>query len=224
MSEVRDVEFRGEKFYFHESPLAATLIKEIFNDNYKLFARHFEVNKGDIIVDIGANEGMFSIMMAKMYPGAKIISVEAVPRTFFQFIRNIGLNGVTNIEPVNIAIGKGKTAVMNVHNLYSGGSSMVDTFDPSIHTQVTVDVISLNTLFDKYHISKENPVKLLKMDIEGGEYAALDGADLSCVRNMVGEFHINNRLANEGRDINALATWIGARTNLMFYEQCRMAD
>lgn len=218
---VRKVVFRDKEFFFEETGLCAVLIKEIFGDNYKIFERGLEIKDGDIIVDIGANEGMFSIMMAKLYPGARVISVEAVPRTFFQFMRNIGLNGVTNIEPFNVAIGKGTKAVMNVHNVYSGGSSMVDTFDPANHTQIEVPVMSLNSLFEKYHL---DTVKLLKMDIEGGEYEALDDADLSRVQNMVGEFHINKRLADAGRDIDALATIVGSKTNLMYFERCRMAD
>lgn len=217
------VEFNGMEFFFNETPTARALADEIFNDNYKIFEKGLKFEDGDIILDIGGNEGFFSILMAKSFPNARILSFEPVPRTFFQMVRNIGLNGVINVEPVNIGVGKDRcTAVMNVHNVWSGGSSLVDTFDPANHEQVEVAVVPLDALFASYNFTR---VKLLKIDIEGGEYDALYNCEcLPMVENVVAEFHINDRLTKRGFDMNSLATWVASKTNLLYFTRCKMAE
>jgi hypothetical protein len=74
----------------------------------------------------------------------------------------------------------------------------------------------------KYDLKR---IKLLKIDIEGGEYDAIYNSNiLSQVDNVVGEFHINSRLTSRGYDINSLATYVGERSNLVYYEKCQMAE
>jgi FkbM family methyltransferase len=219
------LEYRGKQFYFEESPTAQMLINEIFSDNYKVFERGvescMEFLDGDVVLDLGANEGMFSIMIAKLFPGVKVISLEPVPKTFYQMIRNIGLNGVTNIRTDNVGVGKGE-CLMNVSNIYSGGSSLVDTYNPAITHQVKVNLCSIDEIFNKYGL---NRVKLLKVDIEGSEYEALyDCKKLGQVDHMVAEFHMNTNLQNKGYDVKELATWVGSQTDLVFYETIRMNE
>lgn len=222
MADIYEVDFRGTRFHFNVTPTAPALLKEIFNDNYKIFEKGLQFGAGDTILDVGANEGMFSILMAKMFPEARVVSLEPVPRTFFQMIRNIGLNGVTNIEPLNVGVGAkvDLQATMNVHNEFSGGSSLVDTFDPANHEKVNVAIRPLDEFIMRY-----GPVKLLKIDIEGGEHDAIYACTkLADVENVVAEIHINNRLASQGHSIEKLAQFISERTKLLFYEKCRMAD
>jgi len=177
---------------------------------------------GDVVLDVGANEGVFSIMIAKLFPFVRVISLEPVPRTFYQMIRNIGLNGTTNIEPLNVGVGKGVEGVMNVHKQFSGGSSLVDTYDSAQHDQIPVSLISLDDIVVKFGLKR---IKLLKIDIEGGEYDAIyNSSILPMVENVVGEFHINSRLTERGFDINSLATYVGSKTNLVYYEKCKMAE
>ena len=222
-----EVTFRGKKFKFNESPTAQALVNEIYSDNYRLFEKGIEFRADDIILDIGANEGMFSILMAKFFPTVKVIALEPVPRTFMQMIRNIALNDVMNIFPHCLGVGpsnwpEGNLAQMNVHRVFSGGSSLVDTFDPNQHEQVAVRLASIDGIKDLFKLNK---IRLLKIDIEGGEYQALKGSKiLKDVDYMVGEFHINQRLINQGHDIRDLATLCGSQTNLLYYESCKMAE
>lgn len=217
-----NVNCNGVTLYFNQTPTAEMLIKEIFSDNYKIFERNVFFKEGDVVLDVGANEGVFSIMIAKLFPKVRVISLEPVPRTFYQMIRNIGLNGVTNIDPLNVGIGVGTEGVMNVHKVLSGGSSLVDTYDPAQHDQVPVALMSLDDVVIKFGLKR---IKLLKIDIEGGEYDAIyNSSILSITDNLVGEFHINERLTNRGFDINQLATYVGSKTNLVYFEKCKMAE
>ncbi|MEN6455485.1 MAG: FkbM family methyltransferase, partial [Prolixibacteraceae bacterium] len=74
-------------------------------------------------------------------------------------------------------------------------------------------------------VKKYGPIKLLKMDIEGGEHEALSEFQRwNEVESMVAEFHINQLLAQRGYDIEKLAANVRERTNLLYFERCRMAD
>jgi len=214
-------------FQFTNTPTSPQLIHEIFTDNYKIFERGLQFQPGDIILDIGANEGMFSIMMAKLFPFTRIIALEPVHKTFFTMIRNIGLNNVTNIHPYNLGVGgkSSKSEIIYCDKTYSGGSSMVVTPNFEAQDIVNIEVVALDDIFDIRKFPAIDRVKLLKMDIEGAEYETLyNSTILPRVDNMVAEFHINTRLESMGYDINELATWVGSRCNLVYFEKMRMAD
>lgn len=218
--------FNGTEFSFYETPTLDALISEIFRDNYHIFDRKIPIEKGDYIVDIGANEGIFAVMMGKMFPEARILAFEPVPRTFFQMVRNVGLNGCSNVEAFMYGFGKEAAPQhMHVHKVYSGGSSLVDTFDTVNHENIAVDIRPLDIFLDRKLFPWMERIKLMKMDIEGGEYEALyNSTVLPLVDYFVGEFHMNARLSNKGYDMNELATWVGSQTRLVFFERCKMNE
>jgi FkbM family methyltransferase len=219
-----EYDFRGDMLYFASTPTAPALIKEIFSDNYKVFEKGLKFGAGDVILDAGANEGMFSIMMAKAFPDARIIALEPVPRTFFHLVGNLGRNGIRNVEAYNTGLGApGKsTATMNVSRVFSGGSSSKCTFNEAEQFQVPVSLITLDAAFDLYKFSKIN---LLKMDIEGMEYEVLYNSEfIPKVVAMALEVHINQKLEFESRRVDGLINWLANRTRLIHVEVCRMAE
>ncbi|MFA5346532.1 MAG: FkbM family methyltransferase [Methanoregula sp.] len=214
--------YQGFKFYFHETPTAPALINEIFSDNYKVLEKGLVFHDRDVILDIGANEGMFSIMMARLFPHTRVIALEPVPRTFYQMIRNIGLNGM-NITALNIGVGA-ERGIQNliVSKQFSGGSTGFCTFDPETQIKAEVDIYKLDDVFSMIGVDR---VRLMKMDIEGGEHETLYPCTvLGRVDCMVGKFHINRRLAEQGYSIDGLAKWVSERTELVHYESCYMAE
>lgn len=225
--EIIGVQYKDIDFKFYHTPTSEVLIQEIFNDNYKIQERGLEFRDKDVIVDIGANEGFFSILIGKLFPRCQVFAFEPVPRTFFQMVRNVGLNGLVNVHVFNKGIGGAGvySGVMNVHNQFSGGSSLVDTFDKDNHSQVNVELMPLDELVNPQYFPWIDRIRLMKMDIEGGEYDALyNSSILPRVDYFVGEFHINGRLQAKGYDINELATWVGAQTQLVYFEKCKMAE
>jgi FkbM family methyltransferase len=216
-----ELEYRGKKFFFEDSPTLPHLVSEIFEDNYKIFEKNISFPDGSVIFDIGANEGLFSIMLGKLYPGAKVYSVEAVPRTYFQLLRNIGLNGVTNVRPINIGVGgqEGKQSFV-VANEFSGGSSGVQqNFDAELNHQEDISVTTLDKIYEMVGVEM---IRLLKIDIEGMEYEAL--YNFKNLDKVAGEFHINEHLKSKQYDIKELATYVGSKANLFFYQPCQMAE
>jgi FkbM family methyltransferase len=221
-------EFRGQTFSFADTPTAPALIVEIFSDNYDALKAvengTLSFSPGDVILDLGANEGMFSIMMAKLFPMTEVIALEPVPATYAHLLTNISLNGCANISSYNVGVGKPgqRTCIINVPHNHSGGSSSLFTFNPADHYQVEVGLISLDDAFEMYGIER---CRLLKCDTEGAEYDIFyPSSVLSRVDYVVCEMHINRRLEFQSRRMDALATWIRNQSNLLHTDFCKMCE
>jgi len=215
-------EFMGHKFEFEETPTAPQLVNEIFSDCYRVFSEKIPILPGDVVLDFGACEGMFSIMIGKIFPESKVYAFEPVKRTFNTLFANLYQNRMKNVHPRPYGIGRedGKVTVV-VSKDFSGGSSAKITFNPEHHYTEEIDVRSLKSILDKEGISK---VKLLKIDVEGMEYEALYYTDISMVEYLVGEFHTNRHLDYDGRRIDGLANFLGRKVKLVGMEACKMSD
>ena len=133
-----------------------------------LFKVNFQEN--DIILDLGANLGIISILLSKKFPFTKIYSFEASPINYKNFIKNIELNECKNITPFNLAVWSESDQTIEIPTspTNSGGSSIF--YKPEFYQQYPVSkipTISLKDIFDQNNI---NECKLLKIDVEGAEY------------------------------------------------------
>jgi FkbM family methyltransferase len=216
-------EFRGNEFRFMPTPDALSLMSEIFNDCYGVFEKKVAFQPGDVVLDFGACEGMFSIMLAKTFPGITVHAYEPVPRTYETLLQNIKLNDCKNIYPFNFGLGMvAGSVVLNVSKDHAGGSTSLCTFNPDHHDKVTVHLQPFDSIIQKFHNAN---IRLVKMDIEGMEYDVLYSSSLLCrVLNFCGELHINTQLEYRSRRMDALATWISNQTNVVGIELCKMAE
>ena len=57
---------------------------------------------GDTFVDVGANVGYYSLLAARM--AARVVAIEAVPRTYAILKENLAANQALNVRPVNVAV------------------------------------------------------------------------------------------------------------------------
>src|SRR5215204_2649978 len=66
---------------------------------------HFTPKEGDIVVDIGAHMGRYTIISSKRVgANGKVVAIEAHPGNFEMLNRNIELNRLTNVIPLNYAV------------------------------------------------------------------------------------------------------------------------
>jgi FkbM family methyltransferase len=217
-----DCEFKGHKFKFENTKTAPTLITEIFSDNYKILEKGITPAQGNVVLDIGANEGIFAIWLSKLFPQTRIIAFEPVKRTFNTLCNNVHTNACLNIECVNKGIGAASgTVKLNISKDYSGGSSALCTFNPENEYQEETTITTLTDVF-KLFIGQ---CCLLKMDIEGMEYEALYAfQQFERIDYLTAEFHMNRRLDYQGRRVDGLVNWVSQRTNLIHVDICKMAD
>lgn len=221
-SKIVRKEFNGRMFYFHRTPTIEALTAEIFSDNYHILKSGLKINHGDVILDMGANEGVFTIMMSKLFPEARIISLEPVDRTYRQLLSNLSLGNFSNVTTLRNGIGgSARTESIVVDSIYSGGSSAFMTPYPGSYVN-TIKLITLEDVFDMFRIKR---CKLMKIDIEGMEHEALlNTSVLSKVDNIVAEIHINKRLQSDGYSVDKLSNYIQSQTNLLYYESCYMSE
>lgn len=116
----------------------------------------------DLVIDVGANVGMFSVYVKKKY-GCKIIAFEPVPINFLHLQENIILNGLslTDFELHNVAISAMDNSYVEIGTpeYNTGGSSVFHTGSMLSRCRTQ----SLRTYLDK-------PCTYLKIDTEGAEY------------------------------------------------------
>jgi FkbM family methyltransferase len=177
-------------------PSTQGCIREIVdNDEYLL--RNWYGIENSAFIDIGANCGIATIIMAKQNPGSTIYSFEPDRRVFEYLKQNVSLNKLENVKLFNNAVcRKGvKTVELCIYPHYSGGNttcSGVDVLGAITHSDVKsypVDCVSLSDIIESNSISS---VELLKIDCEGAEYEILYESDElkhGFIKNLVGEFH-----------------------------------
>ena len=219
------VKFQDTDFLFIETKQAVEMIKEIFSDNYQVIKSKIEFRPGDIILDAGANEGMFSIMMAKLFPRTKIIALEPVPETYNILVKNVEINACkNNIIHYNLGLGSNTQhkATLSVSKDFSGGSTTWCTYNPDHHNKVEVDLISLDGAFELYGIKR---CRLAKFDCEGAEYDILYCTKmLPRIDFMAFEVHHNRLLEFDGRRPDGLINWVGKQTKIISASVCKMAE
>jgi len=141
------------------------------------------INKGDIVVDLGGNIGIFT-RYAYQCGAEKIITFEP-DRRYFQLLKK---NSPSNVILFNAAIGDGIGKMKLTESEHLGGSNLWSPSNP-MHTQYDVQIYSLDYLFYTGLVEK---IDFLKVDIEGSEIIAFDGIsdeNLSNVNNIAIEYH-----------------------------------
>lgn len=133
---------------------------ELSRNDYGL--ESIQLSENDVVLDVGANVGMFSIYVKKKF-NCRVISFEPVSLNFNHFKENILLNGLSleDFEIHNVAITSKDNDVINIGTPHynTGGSSI-------FHTCENVQQCNTQTL-DKYIT---DDCKYIKIDTEGGEY------------------------------------------------------
>ncbi len=141
---------------------------------------HFTPKQGDVVVDIGAHMGRYTIIGAKRVgTKGKIVAIEANPSNFEMLNRNIKLNRLTNIISLNNAVYSKETKI----KLYLPGEELGDTIYNTIVSDraknedkfVEVSANTLDYLLQSKGIKQEQ-VNWIKIDVEGAEFEVLKGA------------------------------------------------
>ena len=135
-----------------------------------------------VIFDIGANVGFATLFFRRRYPKARILAVEADPRTYRRLVYNVG--GLPDVTTLNRALA-GADGPLTFHSSPGSiNSSLARRSDAD--TAVEVPGVRLQTLMDE---TRTNRIDLLKLDIEGAEFEALMGAPLDRVGELIAEIH-----------------------------------
>jgi len=142
----------------------------------EMYAAAKLIGPGMCVVDVGANEGIFTLMAARLVgAGGTVHAFEPSPRDRDRLVANVSINGLSNVSVHAAALGRvaGK-ALLQVagaehpgHNTI-GGFAYAETAAYSVEVEVT-------TLDQVAEASALRRMDLLKVDVEGSETAVLQG-------------------------------------------------
>jgi FkbM family methyltransferase len=124
-----------------------------------------------VVWDIGANVGLYSLVASRR--AMRVIAVEPVAENVKYLERHISLNGIRNIEVVVAAVARecGRASFSAGDNRSTGHLAA---------GPLNVDVVTLDSLFVKF-----GAPDVIKVDVEGAEYLALQGAKCCLARNPI---------------------------------------
>lgn len=130
------------------------------------------VKKGNTVLDIGANVGLHSLYFSELVGReGRVFSFEPVQQNYDQIVRNMKLNGITNIIPIHKGLSDVSTKINIAAPSNSNNPGAFNLFDTKEPTE-TVEVITGDFFIESENIKQ---VDFIKMDIEGYEYFAIKG-------------------------------------------------
>ena len=127
---------------------------------------------GDWSLDVGGNIGYHAIHMAKAVgSNGQVISCEPAPQNFELLQKNIEQNGQANwVQCIAGAIGKQKGTTQLFLNPQNRGDHRIFSNQSEARESIEVPVYKLDDL-----VPPNTPIKLVKLDIQGAEWMALQG-------------------------------------------------
>ncbi len=139
-------------------------------EKQKLFKKI--VKPGDVVFDIGANVGFYALLASQLVgPSGKVIAFEPLNKNVSYIRRHIKINNLDNVSIIEAAVAdKG-----GIGFLIRGTDRFTGHLDSNSNKEgLRVKTISLDEGVETGLIPMPD---VLKIDVEGGEYNALKGAE-----------------------------------------------
>lgn len=185
------IEIQGSKMYINVHEESADIRKTF--QTYALNRIHEEattelfkkiVKRGDVVVDLGANIGYFTLLAARLVgEQGRVYAFEPEPRNHKYLLKNIELNGYNNILPMQKAVSdrQGRTKLYICS--YDTGHHTINQYEgirvqkPDLNDDKEVFIEVETTTIDGFFEDKEQSIDVMKIDVEGAEMLVLSGMD-----------------------------------------------
>ncbi len=149
--------WRGTEYY---EPITTLLLQELARD-------------GGAFLDVGANIGFYSLVLAASRPAVEVIAFEPNPKNFELLRQNVRVNRFPQVkcEPLALSDVEGTTA------LYLSASDMSASLESDFDAHPTATVRVNTTTLDDYLACHPVAADLVvKVDVEGHEESFFRGA------------------------------------------------
>lgn len=150
---------------------------------------HRPLSTVPLIIDAGAHVGLATLFFKTRWPHSRIIAIEPHPENILHLEHNLWFNRLTDVTVVNAALGShpGETDLFfdaSADQWFSAAGFIQGAWDHSqTSASIRVPTVMLDDLINE-------PIDLLKMDIEGAELEVLRASQkLALIHNLVIELH-----------------------------------
>lgn len=135
-------------------------------DEYDAFRR--DVQPGDVVFDVGANLGAYTMLFAQWVgPAGRVFAFEPAPEPFAGLTRLLEVNGLAaRVTAVNAAVSVIEGSVPFFADGVNGGSRIVSS------ASTTVSAVTIDSVCREHGVMP----RLIKIDAEGAELDVLCGA------------------------------------------------
>lgn len=202
--EVRYLHISGLTFQMKMSSAPASLdtIIDVWIENTHMELFNFTAAQNHTILDIGANEGFYTLRMKQQNPAARVLAVEPVGATYQQLAANLSLNNCEYVYPVHgAAYSDHRHIQLHTYPLVSTvASEDIEALDQGwidshLLRKEVVEAFSVDELCRHYADYGFTAVDLLKIDVEGAELEVVKGAQdlLQRTARIVIEWHSDTR-------------------------------
>ena len=139
------------------------------------------IKPGDFVIDVGANIGVFTLLMAKLVgPEGKVLAFEPDPDNFAALRRNIELNGLENVDASQVPVWCGAEEVPFYKCLDNGGGHAIWDSGLYIGNELTrAEALPpakvLATTLEQEIATVGRRCSFIKIDTEGTDEKILEG-------------------------------------------------
>jgi len=165
----------------------------------KMYEKYFKIKENDIVMDIGANVGIFSVSCSQKNIN-RCYCFEPMPQNFQYLKKNI--SQLDDFQKFTLV----QKAISPYQEIYVGEHQ--DKTTPYPEKEKTNNCITLDTvkLVDFAQENKIKKVDFIKMDIEGGEWDVFESEDLDWIlkntRKFVAEIHLEQTVYGHQQRFN----------------------
>lgn len=149
---------------------------QILNEQFieDCYQRMYVLKPGDVVVDVGANIGAFTVKAAlAVGDSGKVFAIEPELHNRQMLERNIHDNGLRNVQIVPMGAWSSKKELPLYISDTIGGHTFNEESRDNRKTQEMCQLDTLDSILAKLGITN---VDFIKMDIEGAEIEAIKGA------------------------------------------------
>jgi len=181
MSEIQISDYKGIKIAYRSNTVDENVIHDTINDDLFFKGVPEYVRKDDdVIIDVGAHIGAFSLLAATYVPNGRIYAIEPSVESFQLLQKNIKLNNLTNVEPINFALYTRTGEIMLYHDIDHGnwGHSIVKEFSPK------GEMVSCDTLENFFTSKNLSKCDFIKFNCEGAEFGIILSTPLEILKKI----------------------------------------
>ncbi len=166
------------RIYPKNEVFRSIFVRGIYDPNLVVMINTLLPN-GGVFLDIGSNMGYCSLLMSKAVgEDGRILAVEPSERDFLRLVDNVNLNRLDNVSVYRLAISDkiGKTNISIATEERSALNTLGTEFSNRGIEKVKTEEVDVTTLDAFVEEEDLDRVDVIKMDIEGSESKALNGA------------------------------------------------